>query len=61
MPAQFKRHSLLRRNPDLSQEQFSQRYQHHHGPLAASLPGFRKVSLRYLQNHVLPLSEFVAP
>jgi hypothetical protein len=48
----YRRHSLLKRNPAHSREHFSHYYQHSHGPLAASLPGFRKFATRYIQNHV---------
>ncbi len=48
----WKRNSFLKRNTDLNPEQFSRHYETHHGPLAASQAGFRKHTLRYVQNHV---------
>lgn len=48
-----RRHSLLKRNPGLSRAQFSEHYEFHHGPLAARQAGFRKYTVRYIQNHVL--------
>ncbi|MFM6991810.1 MAG: EthD domain-containing protein [Rhodoferax sp.] len=53
----WRRHSLLFRNPALNQEQFSRHYETHHGPLAASLEGFRKYCWRYVQNHVESLPD----
>jgi hypothetical protein len=57
----YRRHSLLRRNPTLSREGFSQHYEFTHGPLAASQAGFRQYASRYLQNHVEPLSDGSEP
>lgn len=48
----WKRNSFLKRHAALSREQFSRYYEEHHGPLAASQAGFRKHTLRYVQNHV---------
>lgn len=48
----YKRHSLLKRNPQHSREWFSRYYEANHGPLAASQAGFRKFASRYVQNHV---------
>ncbi|WP_442580090.1 EthD domain-containing protein [Mesorhizobium sp. ASY16-5R] len=47
-----RRSSFLKRNPALMPAAFSAHYETSHGPLAASLPGFRKHTLRYVQNHV---------
>mgnify|MGYP002379562285 CR=1 FL=1 len=56
-----RRHSLLKRNPNHSRQEFSRYYEHHHGPLAANLPGFRKFSARYVQNHVEELPNGAEP
>lgn len=48
----YRRLAFLRRNPALSRQEFSSHYERHHGPLAASLVGFRKFVRRYVQNHV---------
>jgi hypothetical protein len=48
----WKRNSFLKRHPALSRDQFSRHYEQHHGPLAASQAGFRKHTLRYVQNEV---------
>jgi len=66
MPAQpetaaWRRYALLCRHPDLDLAQFSRHYERHHGPLAASLPGFRKFTWRYVQNHVEPLPDGTEP
>lgn len=47
----IKRHSFLKRHPGMSRPDFSRHYLEHHGPLAASLAGFRKFAFRYQQNH----------
>lgn len=46
------RFSLLKRNGALTPQQFRTHYESVHGPLAASQAGFRKFTLRYVQNHV---------
>jgi len=48
----IKRHSFLKRHPGMSRPAFSRHYIEHHGPLAASLAGFRQFAFRYLQNHI---------
>lgn len=48
----YRRHSFLKRASGWSQRDFSHYYEHHHGPLAAGLNGFRKFATRYVQNHV---------
>ena len=48
----IRRSSFLKRNPNHTREAFSRYYEASHGPLAASLPGFRKHTVRYVQNHV---------
>jgi hypothetical protein len=48
----YKRHSFLKRNRRHSRQWFSRYYEANHGPLAASQAGFRKFSIRYVQNHV---------
>lgn len=57
----FKRNSLLKRNPSHTRDHFSRYYEDNHGPLAASLPGFRKFSARYIQNHVEDLPDGQEP
>jgi hypothetical protein len=47
-----RRHSFLKRNPALTMRQFREHYEYVHGPLAAAQTGFRKYTLRYMQNHV---------
>lgn len=47
-----RRHSLLKRNPNLDRAAFSEHYEHKHGPLASRQAGFRKYTQRYIQNHV---------
>lgn len=48
----IKRHSFLKRHSGMSRPAFSRHYLDHHGPLAASLVGFRQYAFRYLQNHI---------
>lgn len=60
-PPVVRRHSLLRRNTALTREQFSRHYEHHHGPLAAGLAGFRRFTSRYVQNHVEELPGAAQP
>lgn len=48
----IKRHSFLKRHRGMSRSAFSRHYLEHHGPLAASLAGFRQYAFRYLQNHI---------
>jgi len=52
--AVWKRNSFLKRNPRLTPAKFSRYYETVHGPLAARQAGFRKYTLRYMQNHVQP-------
>lgn len=49
----YKRLSFLKRHPTLNLEEFHAYYLHHHGPLAAAQPGFRRYAYGYVQNHVL--------
>lgn len=51
-----RRSSFLKRNPALTPAKFSAYYETSHGPLAAGLTGFRKHTLRYVQNHVEALN-----
>ena len=60
-PRLYRRHAFLKRNPSLSRAEFSSHYEGYHGPLAASLSGFRKYVSRYLQNHVEELPGGVEP
>ncbi|MEP9386037.1 EthD domain-containing protein [Mesorhizobium sp. KR9-304] len=48
----WKRNSFLKRNPALTRRGFRRHYAEVHGPLAASQAGFRRHTLRYVQNHV---------
>jgi hypothetical protein len=57
----YKRHSLLKRSPRHSREWFSRYYEANHGPLAASQAGFRKFSIRYVQNHVETFADGAEP
>jgi hypothetical protein len=52
MASIIKRHSLLRRNPELSREAFFDHYLNVHGPLASAQAGFRQFAYRYVQNHI---------
>lgn len=52
-PSVYKRLSLLKRNPELSRDQFFMHYEFVHGPLASRQQGFRKFTYCYVQNHVL--------
>lgn len=52
LAANCRRHLFLKREPALTRAAFSRHYEEVHGPLAVSLAGFRKYTLRYLQNHV---------
>lgn len=59
--AVYRRHSLLKRNPSHTRQEFSHYYENNHGPLAASLAGFRKFASRYIQNHVEDLPDGSEP
>lgn len=56
-----RRHSFLKRNAQHSRAFFSGYYEHQHGPLASSQAGFRKYTVRYIQNHVLELPDGSEP
>lgn len=53
MAGRIRRFSFLRRNPALNRATFSHHYETVHGPLAASLDGFRAFATEYVQNHVV--------
>jgi hypothetical protein len=59
--APWTRFSLLRRNPALTPEAFRTHYAEVHGPLASAQAGFRKFTLRYVQNHVETPADSGAP
>jgi uncharacterized protein (TIGR02118 family) len=49
-PEMVKAIFIVSKLPGLTLDEFFGRWQHHHGPLAAKVPGLR----RYVQNHALP-------
>jgi hypothetical protein len=56
---------LLKRNPELTHEEFVEHHIHRHGPLFSSLPEAQKHVIRYLQTHpikdrtnVVPVNDF---
>ncbi|WP_408393449.1 EthD domain-containing protein [Paraburkholderia sediminicola] len=57
----FKRSSLLKRNPNLSRDEFSWHYEQHYGPFAENLVGFRQFATQYVQNHVEALPNGAEP
>jgi hypothetical protein len=57
----WKRNSFLRKNPALSAGAFRRHYLQNHGPLAAAQAGFRKFTVRYVQNHVEDLPDGDVP
>ncbi|MGN7712654.1 EthD domain-containing protein [Agrobacterium radiobacter] len=53
MSTRIKKIAFVTQRPDLSREAFSHHWRYRHGPLLASIPGYRDWRVAYAQNHII--------